>query len=61
MIVGGFAFLILGSVGVTFVTARNREERLLVPVKYASDLALLRKMSGKDNTENSENIEKDTL
>ena len=61
MIIGGFAFLILGSVGVTFVTARNREERLLVPVKYASDLALLRKMSGKDNTENSENIEKDTL
>lgn len=61
MILGGFAFLILGSVGVTFVTARNREERLLVPVKYASDLALLRKMSGKDNTENTENIEKDTL
>lgn len=58
MILGGFAFLILGSVGVTFVTARNREERLFVPVKYASDLALLRKMSGGENVENTE---KDTL
>lgn len=50
-ITGGFAFLIVGSVGVTYITARNREERIIVPVKYASDLAYLRKMTqDTDNT-----------
>lgn len=64
MIAGGFTFLILGSVGVTFVSARNREEKLVVPVKYAADLAILQKMSENNNVENTQSesdTDKDTL
>ena len=51
-ITGSLAFLIIGSVGVSFVSARNREERFVVPVKYASDITYLKKLS--EDTENKQ-------
>ena len=49
LLVGDISFLLVGSMGVSFITSRNREERLVIPVKYASDLAHLRNMSSKDS------------
>ncbi len=54
VITGALAFLIIGSVGVSFITMRNREERLVVPVKYASDLAYLHKLSEEAENEKTQ-------
>lgn len=55
---GGLALLIISSFGVTFITNRNRQERMIVPVKYASDLALYHSMSAPEQV--SDNISSDS-
>jgi hypothetical protein len=52
MIVGIVSTLVIASVGVLYISARNREERLILPVKYASDMELYKKLyaSDKDNS-----------
>ena len=58
MILGGVAFLIIGSAGVTFITTRNREEKIAIPLVYASDLQLLNKLSEEQSKKESDNEKK---
>jgi uncharacterized spore protein YtfJ len=58
MILSGVAFLIIDSAGVTFITTRNREEKIAIPLVYASDLQLLNKLSEEQSKKESDNEKK---
>lgn len=55
MFSGAFIFFILGSAGIFFITAKNREEKELFAEKYASDMEqYLRLYGNKDKDENQD-------
>ncbi len=53
---GAFLPLILGSVGIFFITIRNREEKVLLPIKYAQDRILYQQiLEQNQNADSNEN------
>ena len=54
MILSGISFLLIGSMGVSFITARNRNEKASVPLVYAADLQMLKKLSEKEEQKDVE-------
>lgn len=50
---GAFLPIILGSVGIFFITVRNREEKALLPIKYAKDRILYQQLLEQDQKADS--------